>query len=64
MSLNIHNDSRNRGLEVLLYHPEKKAEDNKKRFQLKIKIPIWKQKEIHFQFDSFIEDKSNYSENN
>ena len=54
--LNIYDDSRNRGLEVLLYQPEKIPEitqDEQRKFKFKLKIPLFFDREFHFQFESF-----------
>lgn len=53
--LNIHNDTRNRGLEILLYHPEEKEQVQEELKKFKVKISFLK-KEFNFEF--FITDKS------
>jgi len=67
MSLNIYEDSRNRGLEVLLYQPDnypKKLTNDKTRFKFKFQIPFIFNKVFHFKFETYIEDKLNHSEQN
>jgi hypothetical protein len=56
--INIYDDTRDRGLEVLLYHKEKelKTEDNK--FKLKFLIPLLFNREFNFQFEFYISHKS------
>lgn len=66
MSINIHKDSRNRGLEVLLYHPEKKTESLSKEnrfFHLNLRFPFI-QKEIHLNLEVLLKDKSKSTEQN
>jgi hypothetical protein len=55
--LNIYDDSRNRGLEVLLYQTEKNSQinqDEQGKFKLKFTLPLPFGREYHFQFESFI----------
>ena len=55
--LNIYDDSRNRGLEVLLYQTEKNSEvaqDERRKFKLKFILPLPFGREYYFQFESFI----------
>lgn len=51
--INIHKDSRNRGLEVLLYNLEEEVDqtlDNEHRkCKLKVRIPLLFGREFHFQ---------------
>lgn len=56
--LNIYNDSRNRGTEVLLYRQEKSSntiENNIKGFRLKLTIPFFFQKRFSFRFEFLVE---------
>jgi hypothetical protein len=66
MTLNIHEDTRDRGLEVLLYCPEKKVvkEEPKKSFKFKVRVPIPFTRELYFHFETFITDNSTLSEKN
>lgn len=62
--LNIYDDSRNRGLEVLLYQPEKNSEITQKdqrKFKFKFKIPLFFDREFHFQFESSINKRPKLS---
>lgn len=55
--LNIHNDSRNRGLEVLLHQLEEDSQifqDEQEKFKFKFSVPLLFNREFHFQFESFI----------
>jgi hypothetical protein len=55
--LNIYDDSRNRGLEVLLHQIESDELHNqemKRKCGFKFTIPILFNQEFHFQFESFI----------
>lgn len=66
-NLNIYDDSRNRGLEVLLYQPEKNEQnpqDENKKFKLKFSLPILFNKVLYFQFESFITNKDKPSVKN
>lgn len=65
MSINIHDDTRNRGLEVLLYQPEKTPDpivDDKKRFRVEIVLPLFFGKKFNFNFEIYIDDKQKLSE--
>ena len=62
-NLNINNDSRNRGLEVLLYQPEKNSQSHQNEqseFKLKFKVPLFFRRE--FQFEFYINKKPKLSE--
>ena len=60
--LNIYDDSRNRGLEVLLYQPEKDPEiTQEEQPKFKFKIPLFFNRELHFQFDFFIKNIPKFS---
>ena len=55
--LNIYDDSRNRGLEVLLYKLENDEEPTpkvKRKCGIKFTIPLLFNQEFHFQFETFI----------
>jgi len=54
--INIYNDSRNRGLEVLLHTTEKKQQEPK-NFKLELAIPLPFNREFNFQFETFIRKK-------
>ena len=59
-NINIHNDSRDRGLEVLLYKKEKdldKSQKELKKFKLKFVIPLPFSLEFNFQFETYIVQK-------
>lgn len=58
--INIYEDSRNRGLEILLHHPEENL-DNDDRFKFKIKIPIF-QWTFNFQIEFFMTKKTKFLE--
>lgn len=63
--LNIHKDSRNRGLEVLLYHPEKVIDTSQneiQKFKLSFTIPFFSHKEFTFHFEFFMRDTTQHSE--
>lgn len=65
MSININKDSRNRGLEILLYRPEKNQEklnEKKKSFHLNLKIPFT-HKEFDLSLDVSLKDNSKDTEN-
>lgn len=47
--LNIYNDTRNRGLEILLYNPEKKEEVQEEPKKFKITISLFN-REFNFEF--------------
>jgi hypothetical protein len=55
--INIHDDSRNRGLEVLLYKQEKESQQESKKFKLELMIPLPFNREFNFQFETFISKK-------
>ena len=62
--LNIYDDSRNRGLEVLLYQPENDEPPKpevKRKCELKFTIPLLSNQEFHFQFETFIIKKPKFS---
>ena len=64
-NLNINNDSRNRGLEVLLYQTEKSLQihqNEQSEFKLKFKVPLFFRREFHFQFEFYINKKPKLSE--
>lgn len=63
--LNIYDDSRNRGLEVLLYQPEKISEvteNEQRKFKFKFRFPLFFNREFYLQFESFINIKPKLSE--
>ncbi len=63
--ININNDSRNRGLEVLLHQPEKSLQinqDEQPKFKLKLLLPLLFGREFHFQFETYINKKPKLSE--
>lgn len=67
MSINIHKDSRNRGLEVLLYHPEKKSEvlnNDRNTFKINLKIPLFFKREFNLNLEVFLDNKSKNTEKN
>lgn len=55
--INIYSDSRNRGLEVLLYKKEKTLQQESKKFKLELVIPLPFNREFNFQFETFISKK-------
>ena len=57
--INIYDDSRNRGLEVLLYKEEEKKtpQQEPKKFKLELVIPLPFNREFNFQFETFISKK-------
>jgi hypothetical protein len=62
--LNIYDDSRNRGLEVLLHQIESDESPNqemKRKCGFKFTIPILFNQEFHFQFETFIIKKPKFS---
>jgi hypothetical protein len=64
VSINIHKDSRDRGLEILLYRPEKKTEslsEENKGFHLNLRLPFI-QKEIYLNLEVLLKDKSKNTE--
>lgn len=55
--LNIYDDSRNRGLEVLLYSLESEETPNievNRKCELNFTIPLLFNQELHFKFKTFI----------
>lgn len=62
--ININEDSRDRGLEVLLYHPEKNPEQNdeNKKFKLNLKLPLCFERYLNFQVEFFMTKKSTFLE--
>ena len=56
--LNIHKDSRDRGLEVLLYQVETEdlpsLDNNQKKCKLKVKLPLLFGREFHFYIEFYI----------
>ncbi|MCJ7647234.1 MAG: hypothetical protein MUP85_01350 [Candidatus Lokiarchaeota archaeon] len=62
--LNIYDDSRNRGLEVLLHQIESDESPNqemKRKCGVKFTIPILFNQEFHFKFETFIIKKPKFS---
>jgi hypothetical protein len=59
--INIYNDSRDRGLEVLLYKEEKTLQQEPKKFKLELVIPFPFNREFNFQFETYISKKSKSS---
>jgi hypothetical protein len=63
--INIHKDSRNRGLEVLLYHQEKEpvpSENDEGKCKLKLGIPLLFGRKFHFQLEFYITNHLKLSE--
>lgn len=64
--LNIHKDSRNRGLEVLLYNLEEEEqpalENEHRKCKLTVNIPLLFGREFHFHIEFQIKDHLKLSE--